>query len=95
MQSCIYESDYETFTTNLRKHEELNMKRRMIWIAPLAILAMVLFVTLGGYVVTHLWNWLLPGLFGLAADYFLARAWTAGIVPDTLWRIPVAWAGPL
>jgi len=64
MQSCIYESDYETFTTNLRKHEELNMKRRMIWIAPLAILAMVLFVTLGGYVVTHLWNWLLPGLFG-------------------------------
>jgi len=37
------------------------MKRRMIWIAPLAILAMVLFVHARGYVVTHLWNWCCPG----------------------------------
>jgi hypothetical protein len=42
----------------------MNMRKKMIWIAPLAILAMALFVTVGGYVVMHLWNWLLPGLFG-------------------------------
>jgi len=40
------------------------MRKKMIWIAPLAILAMLLFVTIGGYVVMHLWNWLLPSLFG-------------------------------
>lgn len=40
------------------------MRRKMIWIAPLAILAMVVFVAIGGYVVMHLWNWLLPPLFG-------------------------------
>lgn len=40
------------------------MRWKMIFLAPLAILAMVPFVTVGGYVVMHLWNWLLPGLFG-------------------------------
>jgi MFS family permease len=40
------------------------MRKRMIWIAPLAILGMALFITIGGYVVMHLWNWLLPALFG-------------------------------
>jgi len=62
------------------------MKRRMIWIAPLAILAMVLFVTLGGYVVDASLELVAAWVVWLAADYFLARAWTAGIVPDTLWR---------
>jgi len=54
----------QTFMTNLRKHEEPNMKKKWIWIAPLAILAMALFVFLGGELVLHLWNWLLPPLFG-------------------------------
>lgn len=40
------------------------MKRKMIWIAPLAILAMIAFVIVGGEVVRLLWNWLLPPLFG-------------------------------
>ncbi len=40
------------------------MRKKMIWIAPLAILAMILFVFLGGEIVLHLWNWLLPPLFG-------------------------------
>jgi len=40
------------------------MRRKMFYIAPLAIVAMVLFVFVGGEVVLHLWNWLLPGLFG-------------------------------
>ena len=32
--------------------------------APLAILAMLLFIVIGGEVVMKLWNWLLPPLFG-------------------------------
>ena len=38
--------------------------KRLIFIAPLAILAMLLFVVIGGEIVLHLWNWLLPPLFG-------------------------------
>ena len=40
------------------------MRRKWIFIAPLAILAMLLFVAIGGDVVMRLWNWLLPPLFG-------------------------------
>jgi hypothetical protein len=40
------------------------MRKRWIWIAPLAILAMALFIVIGGEIVMHLWNWLLPTLFG-------------------------------
>jgi len=39
-------------------------KRKLFWIAPLAILAMALFIVVGGEVVKLLWNWLLPPLFG-------------------------------
>jgi hypothetical protein len=38
--------------------------KRLIWIAPLAILGMAAFVAVGGAVVQALWNWLLPSLFG-------------------------------
>jgi hypothetical protein len=40
------------------------MRRRWIFLAPLAILAMLLFIVIGGEVVMNLWNWLLPPLFG-------------------------------
>ena len=40
------------------------MRRKWIFIAPLAILAMVLFTFIGGELVRQLWNWLLPPLFG-------------------------------
>lgn len=43
----------------------MNRKKRLIWIAPLAILGMALFIFIGGEIVMHLWNWLLPSLFGL------------------------------
>jgi hypothetical protein len=36
----------------------------MIYIAPLAILGMAVFVAIGGEIVLQLWNWLLPPLFG-------------------------------
>jgi len=40
------------------------MRKKWIFLAPLAILAMVLFVIAGGEIVRELWNWLLPTLFG-------------------------------
>jgi hypothetical protein len=39
------------------------MRKRLIWIAPLAILGMLVFIAIGGEIVLHLWNWLLPSLF--------------------------------
>jgi hypothetical protein len=42
----------------------MDMKKKWYFIAPLAILAMGLFAFFGGEVVLHLWNWLLPPLFG-------------------------------
>jgi hypothetical protein len=38
--------------------------KRLLFVAPLAILGMLLFVAIGGEIVLHLWNWLLPPLFG-------------------------------
>ena len=38
--------------------------KRLIWIAPLALLGMVVFITIGGEIVMRLWNWLLPPIFG-------------------------------
>src|SRR5215472_12838359 len=40
------------------------MRRKWIFIAPLAMLGMLLFVAIGAEVVRLLWNWLLPPLFG-------------------------------
>ena len=38
--------------------------KRLMWITPVALLGMVLFAFIGGEIVMHLWNWLLPPLFG-------------------------------
>ncbi len=38
--------------------------KRLIFIAPLAILGMLLFIAIGGEIVLLLWNWLVPPLFG-------------------------------
>ena len=40
------------------------MRRRLIFIAPLAIRGIALLIGIGGEVVRLLWNWLLPPLFG-------------------------------
>jgi hypothetical protein len=40
------------------------MRRKWMFIAPAAILAMLLFAFIGGEVVLQLWNWLLPPMFG-------------------------------
>lgn len=39
-------------------------KKKLIWIIPLAIFAVVAFVFVGGQIVMRLWNWLLPPLVG-------------------------------
>jgi len=38
--------------------------KKLIWIAPLAIVGLVAFIAIGGTIVLLLWNWLLPPLFG-------------------------------
>ena len=40
------------------------MRRKWMFIAPLAILGILLFIAIGGEIVKQLWNWLLPPLFG-------------------------------
>jgi hypothetical protein len=40
------------------------MKKKLIFIIPLAILGILLFIFIGGEIVMRLWNWLLPTLFG-------------------------------
>ncbi|MFY9561813.1 MAG: hypothetical protein WAQ52_16385 [Terriglobales bacterium] len=40
------------------------MRWRWIFLAPLAILGMLVFIVIGGEIVLQLWNWLLPPLFG-------------------------------
>ena len=42
----------------------MSMRKKWYWIAPIAIAAITLLMYLGGEVVMHLWNWLLPPLFG-------------------------------
>jgi hypothetical protein len=42
----------------------MRIVKKWYFIAPLAILAMVLFAYVGGEIVMHLWNWLVPSLFG-------------------------------
>src|SRR5216684_478809 len=64
MPCCICANACKAFTTNSRKREELNMNKKWIWMAPLAILAIPVFMFIGGELVMHLWNWLLPPLFG-------------------------------
>ena len=38
--------------------------KRLIFIVPAAILGILLFIVMGSEIVLHLWNWLLPALFG-------------------------------
>ena len=42
----------------------MSRRWKMVFIAPLAILAMLLFAYIGGELVMLLWNWLIPPLFG-------------------------------
>jgi hypothetical protein len=43
---------------------EFTMRRKWYFIAPAAIVGIIVFIFVGGEVVMRLWNWLLPSLFG-------------------------------
>src|SRR5439155_22460094 len=61
------QSIHDEFWKRLRVQEKRgthNMRKKLIWIAPLAIVGMAVFIAIGGELVMHLWNWLLPMLFG-------------------------------
>ena len=40
------------------------MRRKWLWIAPAAIVGMLVFIAIGGVVVRALWNWAVPPVFG-------------------------------
>jgi hypothetical protein len=40
------------------------MRRKLIYFVPLGIVAVLVFITVGGLVVQWLWNWLVPAIFG-------------------------------
>jgi uncharacterized membrane protein len=42
----------------------MTRKKKLLFIAPLALLGMLLFIAIGGEVVLQLWNWLVPSIFG-------------------------------
>ena len=69
--------------------------KRNKWIFFVAPLALVAFVAIFGEVVMHLWNWLLPPLFGWHQTHLLADSRVAGPLPDPLWKLDGAWLGPL
>jgi hypothetical protein len=46
------------------------MRRRWMFVAPAAIVGIVVFTAIGGVLVRELWNWLLPSLFGWPALSF-------------------------
>ena len=48
----------------------MSRKKKLLLIAPLALLGMALFIAVGGWVVMALWNWLMPSLFGLRTITF-------------------------
>ena len=60
--------------------------KKMIWIAPAAIVGIALFIFIGGEIVLHLWNWLLPPLFGWRLHHLLAGGRPPCLVPDPLRR---------
>lgn len=41
------------------------MRKRLVFLAPLAILGIAVFILIGGEVVRLLWNWIAPAVFGL------------------------------
>jgi hypothetical protein len=42
----------------------VTMRKKWIFLAPLAVLGILLFIAIGGGAVQQLWNWLMPPIFG-------------------------------
>jgi hypothetical protein len=48
----------------------MSRRQKMLLFAPFGLLALALFITIGGQLVRALWNWLLPPIFGIAEITF-------------------------
>ena len=48
----------------------MSRKKKLLLIAPFALLGMAVFIAVGGLMVMSLWNWLTPALFGLRTITF-------------------------
>jgi hypothetical protein len=59
--------------------------KKLILMAPLAIVGLLLFVSIGGWVVMLLWNWLMPELFGLKTLSYW-QAWGLLILSSILFK---------
>src|ERR1700735_2826163 len=81
MRGCIYASGYKGSTANLRRREVRKMKKKWIWKCFLAPLEIALFIVIGGELVMHLWNWLLPPLFGWRQISFWQAVGLLGLCP--------------
>ena len=66
-------------------------RKKLFFIAPLAIAGIALFIFIGTELVMHLWNWLLPPLFGWRTHHLLAGIRTLGAVPNPLRQPRLAW----
>jgi hypothetical protein len=42
----------------------MSKAKKVMFIAPLAILGILVFIAIGGEIVLQLWNWLVPSIFG-------------------------------
>jgi hypothetical protein len=85
-------SDCAPFTTNLRKHKDPNMRKSWTWLAPLAILAMLAFIAVGGRSSAARLELAAAASVRLARNFVLAGARNFGAVPDSVWQI---WRTPL
>ena len=56
----------------------MSKRRKWIFLAPLAIVAQLAFIALGGEVVKQLWNWLLPPLSAHRREPAAVTASSAG-----------------
>src|ERR1700681_4363352 len=86
MRCCICASDCRAFTTNLRKHEGLNMRprlKRLVFIAPLAILDVAVYRHRRRSSDAAL-ELAAAAALRLAPDHLLASGWDAGAVPYPL-----------
>ncbi len=73
------------------------MRRKWFWVLPIGLVAIVLFIFVGGTVVQLLWNWLMPALFALpqvsfwqavgllALSRILFGRWGGGFRPSHRW----------
>src|SRR5262245_4459313 len=67
MRLCTCALDCARCTRISGDHEGPKMRpklRNLIWIAPLVLTGILLFIAIGGTIVMLLWNWILPPLTG-------------------------------